>query len=145
MVIRSNDDSSSPFGDGEGESLEVVIEADSGDPSAGAPVTIRATALVPGTDVVATVYSEPVVLLTGTVGADGVFEAVANLPDGLEPGSHVLVVSGEGPNGPVDVAGTFSLDADSQFDQIVQPRAITSFDGPTDDRLERALELNRPV
>ena len=135
----------SPFTDVEGEYLDVVIEAESGDPSADAPVTVRATALIPGTEVVVTVYSDPIVLLRGTVDSDGTFEAVTNLPTGLEAGAHVLLVDGTGPNGPVEVAGTFALDADRTFARIVQPRTITDLAGPSDARLARALELDRPV
>lgn len=135
----------SPFGDDEAENVDVTIDASTGDPSADAPVTVRATSLVPGSEVVVTVYSEPTLLLRGTVAADGTFEATTALPADLEPGSHVLIVEGVGSNGLVQVAGTFELDPNAYFTRIVQPRAITDFSGPDDARLSRALEFDRPI
>jgi hypothetical protein len=50
-----------------------------------------------------------------------------------------------GENGIIEVAGAFIVDEDGIIDRLVQPAVITGFVGPDDDRLSRALDLDRPV
>ncbi len=57
----------------------------------GGTVTINGTG-DPGDSVVVTVYSDPVIVASGAVGADGTFSLTATIPSDLAPGSHELVV-----------------------------------------------------
>jgi hypothetical protein len=133
------------FGDTEGEQFALTIDATVGDPAANAPIQIRAVALSPGARVTVTVYSDPQVLLTGTADSNGVYEATTFLPSNLEAGRHTLLAETTGENGIIEVAGAFIIDEDGIIDRLVQPAVITGFVGPDDDRLSRALDLDRPV
>jgi hypothetical protein len=133
------------FGDTEGEQVAVTIDASIGDPSRNAPVQIRAVALAPNAKVTVTVYSEPQVLLTGTADGNGVFEATTYLPATLESGRHTVVAETTAQSGPVEVAGAFTLDDSGAIDKLAQPAVLTGFVGPSDARLTRALDLERPV
>lgn len=135
--------SDNPFDNSDREPVEVRIEASVGAVADGTAVVIRSSSLAPEAALMVTVFSEPQVLLQSTADASGRFEAVVELPEGLESGRHTLVVSTSTTNGAIDVAGAFLLDDAGRFTSIVQPTVLTDFAGANDSRLERALEYGR--
>jgi hypothetical protein len=133
------------FTDREGENVAVHIAAVAGDASAGAPVLIKAVNLRPSSPLIATVYSDPLVILRAVAGANGEFVGSASIPSGLAAGRHTVVLEAQDASGVRTVAGTFTLQADGTFERIVQPRTITSLRGPGDRRLDRAAATGRSV
>ena len=57
----------------------------------GGTVTVTGTGN-PGDEVLVMVYSDPVIVASGAVGADGTFSLAATIPSDLAPGSHEFVV-----------------------------------------------------
>ena len=57
----------------------------------GGTVTVTGTGN-PGDEVLVLVYSDPVIVASGAVGADGTFSLTATIPSDLAPGSHEFVV-----------------------------------------------------
>ena len=106
---------------------------------------IQAVDLTPLSKIVVTVYSDPQVLLNDSVDANGEFAATVYLPEDLEDGGHTLVISGLSSTGPIDVVGAFNLNDEGEISRMVQPAIISDFSGPSDSRLERALETGKPV
>jgi len=133
------------FGDTEGEQVAVTIDASVGDPSRNAPIQIRAVALAPNAKVTVTVYSDPQILLTANADSAGVFEATTFLPANLEAGRHTVVAETTAQSGVIEVAGAFTLDDNGEILKLAQPAILTGFVGPSDARLTRALNLERPV
>ncbi len=129
----------------EAENLRVTLDVSVGDLASGARVSVEAASLTPDAAVVLTLHSDPVVLLRGTVGADGSFSAAVVLPDFVEPGRHVLILETTGENGVVLVAGAFEVDDAGRIVNLAQPARVQQADGSIDEALLRALENNLPV
>lgn len=141
----SSDAPRSLFAGAESENVNVRIEAIAGGQSAGTPIRIEASQLIPLSTVRVTVYSEPLVILEGIVDENGAFSGTTSLPPGLDSGSHTLVLEAVAATGPISVAGAFLLESDGTFARIAQPEALVALEGPNDERLARALEAGRPV
>lgn len=129
----------------EGENVDVRIVATAGDQSAGAPVRVEASQLVPSSPVRVTVFSEPSLILEGFADENGAFSGTAVLPPDLGEGGHTVVLEATAVTGPISVAGAFLLESDGTFERIAQPQTLSELDGPDDERLTRALEAGRPA
>jgi len=119
--------------------------ATAGDQSAGAPVRVEASQLVPSSPIRVTVFSEPKLILEGFADENGTFSGTAVLPPELGEGGHTVVLEATAVTGPISVAGAFLLESDGTFERIAQPQTLSELDGPDDERLTRALEAGRPV
>ncbi|MFQ4147866.1 discoidin domain-containing protein [Arthrobacter sp. LAPM80] len=71
----------------------------SGTVSAGGTVTITGKNFKPGTTATFTLHSDPVVLGTAVVGADGTVSLTAKLPANVPAGAHTVVIAGMGADG----------------------------------------------
>ncbi len=91
-------DSSTPVR-GNGVDFALIPEFGVGDAVAGARVRATASGLRPGSNVRLEVRSTPTVLDEGVTNSEGNAELRARLPGTLEPGAHLLSLSGTGPDG----------------------------------------------
>jgi hypothetical protein len=80
-------------------SLTAVFSVGPGASVADARFTVRGAHLSPGSVVTVVAHSEPVVLGTAEVGADGTVTWSGTLPPGLADGEHTLVAGGVGHDG----------------------------------------------
>ncbi|MCC2321501.1 fibronectin type III domain-containing protein [Cellulomonas xiejunii] len=104
---------------GTGTSASLQLDAGLGAPAAGASATVRAVGMLPGSELVVTVYSTPRELARVTVGADGTAGATVVLPAGLEAGDHRLVAAGVGLDGAAASAELgFAVDASGRLVRI---------------------------
>ncbi|HEX2031718.1 MAG TPA: hypothetical protein VHL78_10000 [Actinomycetota bacterium] len=78
----------------------------------GGSLTVSCGGFLPGSPWTITFFSQPEVLASGTVGADGSFSATVMIPGDASPGQHTLRVSGTADDGtpvvidiPITVAG----------------------------------------
>ncbi|MBD7918967.1 fibronectin type III domain-containing protein [Cellulomonas sp. Sa3CUA2] len=136
---------------GTGTSATVRLDAELGDLAAGAPFTVRASGVLPGSDVVVTVHSTPRELARTAVGADGTALVTGVLPADLDAGEHRLVVDAVGLDGVAVAAEVrFTIAADGVLVRIgdsvltrvpaaaaapaaapaATARAVTGADGP---------------
>ncbi|UZN02652.1 fibronectin type III domain-containing protein [Cellulomonas sp. S1-8] len=105
--------------------LEPMIAAVLEDPSAGASVFTVGQGLLPGSEVTLVLGSEPRLLATAVVEADGSVLAAGVLPADLEVGEHELVAYGTAADGsPARAALTFELAADGTFLAIGDARVV---------------------
>lgn len=125
--------------------MKVRVQVEPGQRAAGAPVAVSAVALPPGAPLTVTVHSEPQVVLRATASPDGTFDGTAPLPEGLEPGTHTVIVHAVGSSADLDVVGAFTLDDEGRVGTIAQPALLEGFQGPGDPRLERALAFGKPA
>lgn len=79
--------------------LNVSIGIDVGGPVANAPVQVSGDGLKPFSTVTVELRSDPIVLGTFRVDANGSFSATVNLPAKVPAGSHQIVVLGVDPDG----------------------------------------------
>lgn len=77
----------------------LVVGSSLGGRADGAPITYRATGLMPGTPVTLTLFSAPVRLASVTVPARGSVIINTAIPSGVDPGAHELVASGTAADG----------------------------------------------
>ena len=111
----------------------------------GGGIVVRAASLVPDAPVTVTLYSDPVVLLRGTVAPDGTFSADSVLPSAVEPGRHLLVLETTGVRGELLVAGAFEVDNDGRIVRLAAPAVVGRVGTTVDGALLRALTNNLPV
>lgn len=121
------------------------IDSRPGDPVSRAVATVRAVGLAPGAPVTVTIFSEPRVLLESSADATGNFAASIDLPDDLGAGRHTLLLSSRTTRGDISVVGALEVADDGTVVSVVQPAPVANFSGPDDARIERAVELGKPV
>lgn len=119
--------------------LRVTSTLQAGQGAAGQQVSVTVLAMVPGSTVVLTLHSTPVVLFTGTVGANGTLGTTVALPAGIEPGAHRIEVEATAPDGSVTRQTLwFSVLADGSVGTV-------SADGPVDGTAAPALARTGPA
>lgn len=77
----------------------IELGAAVGDPVAGAPATVTATGLLPGSSWTIVLRSTPQVLARGTAPGSGALLEQVVIPEGLEPGWHSLTLTGTAQDG----------------------------------------------
>lgn len=104
---------------------------------------VEAKDLIPGAALTVMVFSTPRELLQGTVGPDGTFSAVVELPTDLGRGRHTIVAEVQQGGQRFNVAGALFVDEELVIAALAQPALLTDFAGPGDTRLTRALTFDR--
>lgn len=89
---------------GEGETPARSISVEGGALRIGVPTTIDIAGFVAGEEVELVLHSEPVLLATLTIGADGTAAAIVTVPDSVDVGEHTLTATG--PSGLASLAVT---------------------------------------
>lgn len=119
--------------------FELVPEFGVGEPAAGARVRAQARGLAPSTAVRLEVRSEPVLIGETTTNAAGDSTLSATLPADLEPGAHMLILTGVAPTGEalVSVAG-LEIDAWGVI-ATVTPASAALAAVPDESRVEHML------
>jgi hypothetical protein len=84
-----------------GAVVRVTGRPESGAAAAGAVVGFSGAGLTPGSAVTVTLYSEPVLLYSGTVGADGLSTPTVALPADIPAGAHRVEYVATAPDGTV--------------------------------------------
>jgi len=79
--------------------VELAADFRPGTPLEDASATVTASNLLPGSTYSVTLFSEPVVLASGVVGASGTLSLTVALPAYIEPGAHRLVFAGTSARG----------------------------------------------
>lgn len=103
-------------------------------------ITVETTNLLPGSEATFTLYSDPVVLGTVTVGPDGVASLTFDLPAGTTLGQHRIETTGTNELGEPDREGFF-IDVTS-----CAPTGGTPPGGTGDDGLARTgTDVSTPV
>ena len=125
--------------------LSAVSKAEVGKIAKGVPYTVTATGLKPGSVVTVTMYSDPVVLGETQVDENGNGTLEVALPANVEPGVHVIVVSGITPDGsPVESVSGLEIDGSGVVISLVNP--TETFSGaPNADEIARAAEAGVPL
>lgn len=119
--------------------FELVPEFGVGDPAAGARVRAQARGLASSTAVRLEVHSEPVVVGEGTTDAAGDATLSAILPADLEPGAHMLTLTGVAPTGEALVSAV-GLEIDARGVISMLTPASAPLDAvPDESRVERMV------
>ena len=82
-----------------GPVLAVAMGVEVSQKAAGRTVTAGATLMLPGSLVEIVLRSDPVVIGSALVGADGSASVTGVIPEGREPGQHTIEVRGTGADG----------------------------------------------
>lgn len=114
--------------------------------AAGRTVTAGATLMLPGSLVEIVLRSDPVVIGSATVGADGSAAVTGVIPEGLEPGQHTIEVRGTGADGaPVQSIGAFELDDQNLVTGLAPAGQTVEPVDPEGPEMERALDAGAPL
>lgn len=109
-----------------GTAAAIELGASVGDPVAGAPASVTATGLLPGSSWTIVLRSTPQVLARGTAPGSGALLEQVVIPEGLEPGWHSLTLTGTAQDGSplsrvlwFEVTATGVLAATSDVEPVV--------------------------
>lgn len=129
-----------------GPILQLSVDLAVDQPVAGRPALVQASGLMAGSQVQATVYSEPRVIGTGTADSAGQVSFRAVMPTDLEPGTHTVMATGIGPDGrPVQAVGAFTIDDLGVVTAVAPPNQVVAPMEPGAPELRRALEAGKPL
>ncbi|WP_235481089.1 Ig domain-containing protein [Agromyces sp. Leaf222] len=104
--------------------LSVVLDGKPGDAASGLGVIVTGSGLSPDAAFDVTLFSDPIVVESGVVAADGTIDVAASLPDVVPFGAHELRVTAVGADGePFTTSVWFSVGEDGEIIEI-------STDGP---------------
>ena len=114
--------------------------------AAGRTVTAGATLMLPGSLLEIVLRSDPVVIGSAVVGADGSASATGVIPEGLEPGQHTIEVRGTGADGmAVQSIGAFELDDQNVVTGLAPAGQTVEPVDPESPEMERALAAGAPL
>jgi len=112
----------------------------------GKEVTVSAKGLKPFTEVALTLYSTPQLIGSDFADANGEVNIQTIFPENVPIGTHTIIASGIGPEGePVQAVSAFELDESENVIAYVAPSQVLKPIEPSDKRLMRALEANKPL
>ena len=123
--------------------VDIALAAGVGDYLPGSDVQVSGGGLAPETDYNLILRSTPVTVVEGVTDADGNFVNVVALPDDIEPGSHTITLTAQGPSGPVSIVAYITVGADGtlQYFSLSGPQAQLAFTGPAENAGIIALAL----
>ncbi|MGI9822223.1 beta strand repeat-containing protein [Agromyces sp. Marseille-Q5079] len=99
--------------------LSVVLGGGPGDAASGLGVTVTGSGLSPDAAFDVTLFSDPIVVASGVVAADGTIDVAASLPDVVPFGAHELRVTAVGADGePFTTSVWFSVGEDGEIVEI---------------------------
>jgi hypothetical protein len=101
---------------------------------------ISAVDLIPQSDVVLTIYSNPITLLVGKASAGGTFTGEATIPAAVGPGAHSLVLDVVTESGIQRSIGTLILDKQLRVSSASQPGVVSSDTEPGALTVDRAAK-----
>ena len=129
-----------------GPVLTVAMGVEVSQKAAGRTVTAGATLMLPGSLLEIVLRSDPVVIGSAVVGADGSASATGVIPEGLEPGQHTIEVRGTGADGmAVQSIGAFELDDQNVVTGLAPAGQTVEPVDPESPEMERALAAGAPL
>jgi hypothetical protein len=129
-----------------GPVLTVAMGVEVSQKAAGRTVTAGATLMLPGSLVEIVLRSDPVVIGSAVVGADGAASVTGVIPEGLEPGQHTIEVRGTGADGTaVQSIGAFELDDQNVVTGLAPAGQTVEPIDPESPEMERALAAGAPL
>ena len=129
-----------------GPVLTVAMGVEVSQKAAGRTVTAGATLMLPGSLLEIVLRSDPVVIGSAVVGADGSASATGVIPEGLEPGQHTIEVRGTGADGTaVQSIGAFELDDQNVVTGLAPAGQTVEPVDPESPEMERALAAGAPL
>ena len=131
------------YGNLEVSSLEIV--ATPGISRSEVKVRVSARGLVPGSVIVARVYSEPITIVEDVAPQTGVYDVERPLPDTLGPGMHTVVLDTVTVSGPRRSLGTVTLDGDLRVASASPAAAVSTDVEPGSRRVARAASSGKAV
>lgn len=138
-----DDDPTGFFGGPERASLALV--ATEGNPVSQVKVQVSAENLVPGSEVVVRVFSDPIEIFRGAADAGGRLETETGLPSEIGAGVHTVVLDATGPSGPKREMGFVTIDDDLNVLSTVTPSVVTPSLEPGSSLASRAARTGHAI
>ena len=108
-------------------------------------VRVSASGLVPGSAILARVYSDPVTIVDDVAPESGVYEAERSLPEALGPGTHTVVLDTVTFDGPRRSLGTVTLDDEMRVASMSPAGVVSTDTEPDSRRVVRSAAAGKPA
>ena len=117
-----------------------------GDQASGKSAAVKATGLLPGSNVYLYIYSTPQLIGSGVVDSTGAANIAAVIPQGLPTGDHeILAVGTSAFNAPVQAISAFKLDSQSVVVDYAPPAQVSASMAADHSAINKALDAGKPL